>query len=89
MFFIIGLCCTDMDDNISAFVLILLFLIIGGLLIAISLKLENKAHSVDILYIQTLYKNENNVNYSKEFEKLYKDIILYKVNNIIKEGEKT
>lgn len=35
---------------------------------------------------QRTNKNENNINYSKEFEKLYNKILLIKVCKIINEG---
>lgn len=84
---ILALCTTDFELNLPSVMLFIGLLVSGGLFCAFGIKLENSPYSADVITLYPSISNENNINYSKEFEKLYNSLILLKVNQIIEEGE--
>jgi len=84
---ILALCTTDFELNLPSVSLLIGLLVSGGLFCAFGIKLEYSIYSADEESKYPQLSNENNINYSKEIEKLYNSLILLKVNQIIKEGE--
>ena len=80
--FILCFCASDMSAPVPAVCLLSALFILGSIFCVVAIKIDAPTQEATIQPV----KKENNIDYSKEFEYLYKQIILYKVNNILKEG---
>lgn len=82
IFFVLCFCASDIEAPVKAVSLLTAFFVVGIIFCIIGIKLSNPKPQKP----QRTNKKENNINYSKEFEKLYNKILLIKVCKIINEG---
>lgn len=89
LFWMLGLCATSPDDDLKMVIVNLLFILIGCGFIIISL-IINPERAREFLYEPEEYEDKPHIeehNYSPDFEMLYNQIILRRVDELIESTE--
>lgn len=89
LFWVIGLCATSPNDDLRIVLVNIMLLLIGSAFIIISLHI-NPERARELLCEPEVYEDKPPVeehNYSPDFEMLYKQIILRRVDKLIESDE--